>query len=90
MALLIGAPGRAHSLGGVSDEPVGQGWDKVEPALWRRRHTHSPTALHSRRFILTNRRVRTRTHGCVTGKASDRIPMSIGYRGHSHTSIGFG
>src|SRR5205807_8293886 len=26
------------------DEPVGQRWGKVEPALWRRRHTHSPTA----------------------------------------------
>ena len=26
------------------DEPVGQRWGKVEPALWRRRRTHSPTA----------------------------------------------
>src|SRR3954469_8023640 len=27
-----------------ADEPVGQRWDKVEPALWRRRRSHSPTA----------------------------------------------
>ena len=27
-----------------SDEPVGQRWGKVEPALWGRRHSHSPTA----------------------------------------------
>src|SRR5215469_122076 len=26
------------------DEPVGQRWGKVEPALWGRRHSHSPTA----------------------------------------------
>jgi hypothetical protein len=26
------------------DEPVGQRWGKVEPALWRRRRSHSPTA----------------------------------------------
>ncbi len=25
------------------DEPVGQRWDKVEPALWGRRRSHSPT-----------------------------------------------
>ena len=37
----------------------------------------SYAALHFRRLILTNRRVRTRTHGGVTGKASDRIPMSF-------------
>ena len=24
------------------DEPVGQRWGKVEPALWRRRRSHSP------------------------------------------------
>jgi hypothetical protein len=33
--------------------------------------------LHARRLILPNRRVRTRTHGGVTGKASDRLPMSM-------------
>ncbi len=26
------------------EEPVGQRWGKVEPALWRRRRSHSPTA----------------------------------------------
>jgi hypothetical protein len=30
--------------GDPEDEPVGQRWGKVEPALWRRRRTHSPTA----------------------------------------------
>jgi hypothetical protein len=25
------------------DELVGRGWGKVEPAIWRRRHSHSPT-----------------------------------------------
>jgi len=25
------------------DEPVGRGWGKVEPAIGRRRHSHSPT-----------------------------------------------
>ena len=34
-------------------------------------------ALHTGRLILPNRRVRTRAHGGVTGKASDRQPMSI-------------
>ena len=31
-----------ESIGGhPEDEPVGQRWDKVEPALWRRRHYSS-------------------------------------------------
>src|SRR4029453_12821490 len=30
--------------GYLKDEPVGRRWDKVEPALWGRRHSHSPTA----------------------------------------------
>ena len=34
-------------------------------------------AVHTRGLILPNRRVRTRTHGGVTGKANDRLPMSI-------------
>ena len=33
--------------------------------------------LHARRTILANRRARTRTHGGGTGKASDRLHMSI-------------
>src|SRR5471030_1465786 len=36
---------RAVINGGYpEDEPVGQRWGKVEPALWRRRSSHSPTA----------------------------------------------
>src|SRR3954452_25208721 len=30
--------------GYLKDEPVGQRWGKVEPALWGRRRSHSPTA----------------------------------------------
>ena len=30
--------------GDPDDEPVGQRWGKVEPALWGRRRSHSPTA----------------------------------------------
>src|SRR5215813_4729066 len=30
--------------GYLKDEPVGRRWGKVEPALWRRRRSHSPTA----------------------------------------------
>ena len=25
------------------DELIGRGWGKVEPAIWRRRRSHSPT-----------------------------------------------
>jgi hypothetical protein len=32
---------------------------------------------HARCLFLANRRVRTRTHGGVAGKASDRLHMSI-------------
>ncbi len=36
---------RAEIDGGYpEDEPVGQRWGKVEPALWRRRRSHPPTA----------------------------------------------
>ena len=40
------------------DEAVGQRWGKVEPALWRRRRSHSPTAprcLHTTRYGRTMR-----------------------------------
>src|SRR5260221_4431595 len=30
--------------GYLRDEPVGQRWGKVEPALWGRRRSHTPTA----------------------------------------------
>jgi len=43
------------------DEPVGQRWGKVEPALWRRRRSHSPTAprcLRTARYGRTRRDLR--------------------------------
>src|SRR5450759_2450669 len=43
------------------DEPVGQRWGKVEPAVWRRRRSHSPTAprcLRSARYGRTARDLR--------------------------------
>src|SRR2546430_16474415 len=49
------------------DEPVGQRWGKVEPALWRRRHTHSPTAP---RCLRTAREGRTRRDLRRTGRVS--------------------
>jgi hypothetical protein len=33
---------RAVIDGETQDEPVGQRWDKVEPAIWWRRRSHSP------------------------------------------------
>src|SRR3954452_24372573 len=53
---------RAVINGGYpDDEPVGQRWDKVEPALWRRRRSHSPTAprcLRAARYGRTARDLR--------------------------------
>jgi hypothetical protein len=49
------------------DEPVGQRWGKVEPALWRRRRSHSPTAprcLRTARYGRTTRDLRR----------TDRVP----------------
>ena len=43
--------------GYLGDEPVGQRWGKVEPALWRRRRSHPPTAP---RCLRTARYGRTR------------------------------
>jgi hypothetical protein len=43
------------------DEPVGQRWGKVEPALWGRRRSHSPTAprcLRTARYGRTTRDLR--------------------------------
>jgi len=34
-------PGR-NRRGDSKDEPVGQRWGKVEPALWRRRRSYPP------------------------------------------------
>src|SRR5271155_227661 len=50
------------------DEPVGQRWGKVEPALWRRRRTHSPTAPRCLRMARYGRTVRDlRRTGSVSG-----------------------
>ena len=42
--------------GHPADEPVGPRWDKVEPALWRRRRSHSPTVPRCLRAA-RNRRI---------------------------------
>src|SRR5450755_5174628 len=57
--------------GRPDDEPVGQRWGKVEPALRRRRRSHSPTAP---------RCLRTARYGRVTRdlRRTGRVPSSIG------------
>src|SRR5271169_2830436 len=69
---------RAVINGGYpNDEPVGQRWDKVEPALWRRRRSHSPTAprcLRAARYGRTTRDLR-RT-GKVSGGPGATKPIS--------------
>ena len=57
--------------GYLKDEPVGRRWGKVEPALWRRRRSHSPTAprcLRTARYRRTARDLRR----------TDRVPSGIG------------
>jgi hypothetical protein len=50
------------------DEPVGQRWGKVEPALWRRRRSHSPTAPRCLRMARYGRVMRDlRRTGRVSG-----------------------
>ena len=65
--------------GCLDDEPVGQRWGKVEPALWRRRRTHSPTAprcLRAARYGRTAHDLRrTRT---VLGWHRDKRPYKRG------------
>ena len=53
--------------GHPEDEPVGQRWGKVEPALRRRRRSHSPTAP---RCLRTARYGRTRRDLRRTGRVS--------------------
>ena len=57
--------------GHPEDEPVGQRWGKVEPAVWRRRRSHSPTAPRCLRMA---RYGRTTCDLRRTG----RVPSSIG------------
>src|SRR5215470_644266 len=54
--------------GHPEDEPVGQRWGKVEPAVRRRRHSHSPTAP---RCLRTARYGRTRRDLRRTGRVSE-------------------
>src|SRR6201996_9417212 len=60
---------RAVINGGYpDDEPVGQRWGKVEPALWRRRRSHSPTAPRCLRAARYGRKARDlRRTGKVSG-----------------------
>ena len=55
------------------DEPVGQRWGKVEPALWRRRRSHSPTAPRCLRTARYGRATRDlRRTGAVRGWHRDQ------------------
>src|SRR3970282_1606972 len=55
------------------DEPVGQRWDKVEPALWRRRCSHSPTPPGFLRTAGSERTTRAlRRTGAVRGWHRDQ------------------
>jgi hypothetical protein len=59
--------------GHPKDEPVGQRWDKVEPALLGRRRSHSPTAprcLRTARYGRTTRDLRR------TGKSAGGTAVS--------------
>lgn len=60
---------RAVIDGGCPDDkPVGQRWGKVEPALWRRRRSHSPTAPRCLRMARYGRVMRDlRRTGRVSG-----------------------
>jgi len=59
------------------DEPVGQRWDQVEPALWRRRRTHSPTAPRCVRTARYGRAARDlRRTGGVGGWRRRSEPIS--------------
>jgi len=50
------------------DEPVGQRWGKVEPAVWGRRRSHSPTAPRCLRMARYGRVMRDlRRTGRVSG-----------------------
>jgi hypothetical protein len=54
--------------GHLDDEPVGQRWGKVEPALWGRRHSHSPTVPRCVRTARYGRTMRDlRRTGSVSG-----------------------
>jgi hypothetical protein len=55
--------------GHPADEPVGPRWDQVEPALWRRRRSHSPTVPRCLRAARSGRITRDlRRTGRVGGR----------------------
>src|SRR5436190_21279374 len=60
--------------GNSDDEPVGQRWDKVEPALWGRRRSHPPTAPRCLRAARYGRPARDprRTRGVPGGHREKR------------------
>jgi hypothetical protein len=80
---------RAVINGGYpDDEPVGQRWGKVEPALWRRRRSHSPTAprcLRAARYGRTARDLR-RT-GRVSGWHQSKQTISESERASDALSV---
>ena len=57
--------------GHPEDEPVGQRWGKVEPALRRRRRSHSPTAPRCVRMARYGRTARDL-------RRTDRVPGGAG------------
>src|SRR5262252_8925600 len=63
--------------GHPDDEPVGQRWGKVEPALWGRRRSHSPTAP---RCLRTARYGRTVCDLRRTGRVSGWLRSKRTYK----------
>jgi hypothetical protein len=64
---------------GEASRPAGEGTEMLKAS----HETESPTSNRSTRETLNqpNRRVRTRTHGGVTGKAREGLPISINDQG---------
>ena len=57
------------------DEPVGPRWGKVEPALWRRRRSHPPTAPRCLRAARYGRATRDlRRTDRVSGEKRSKQP----------------
>jgi len=57
------------------DEPVGQRWGKVEPALWRRRRSHPPIVPRCVRTARYGRSMRDPRRTChVPGWQQDKQP----------------
>ena len=68
---------RAVINGGCSnDEPVGQRWGKVEPALWGRRRSHPPIVPRCLRTARYGRPMRDLRRPCIVPMARGRPPIS--------------